>query len=648
MIKPVSLKTKKDKWGNKVFSFTEVFPVYDRTVSLSIRGKALSEWKEFLTGRRSQLTHKYIAVLAAIIPENYPKLLEYIFTKNVLDEEIALILFRHLHPLWDKSPYFDQLLQLGYYIKSYQGSSLKIKHLKDHYDLLFKVDSPKNVSLYFYERLKAEWQGQPRTISQIKELETVFQDIYIEIYKEKLPEPDRISTCEFPFLALLELFKETESELSLADNFTHDFIINPTIVENPVAKKVIWLAKDYINERKEIIQAEYCEQLYKRHIDNLVHMPCNKQYLEKLEEVACDIYNLYPIDYKTAINLPNREFITQVLDKLIVGSWNTLSLCEHFIQDLRLITSYPRYNKIIGQLISCHSKNWQLNNEKVKLLYLKQLVSQYIKHFANAKYNVKYIRMLEHLETDFRSTYYSYAERDLYNEMACSLIQEIVNNTWDNLKLCENKEFLTDFRLHPISANTPLLARILERKYIDKINVLVQYVFSFEKEGLFEQVNETADHFAQYVASSYDMIQQRNEQAGRILLGYYNLQKIINTFTGNDAVAIERRNFWIGMRKKVTETFKVYKASDRLLFLASFGDKLVLDSTRYAEAGYVFYDIAANLLSQHIQNRVQYSPSNVSPVSIAKSLYGYRSKQIRHIWGWQEVLKYILNIKSAQ
>lgn len=648
MIKPISLKTKKDKWGNSVFSFTEVFPVYERTSSLSLREKALSEWKEFLEGKRSQLTHKYIAVLAAIIPENYPRLLDYIFTKDVLDEEIALILFRQLHPFWDQNPYFEQLLQLGHYIKTYNGNSSKIKHLQDFYALLFQANAPKEVAAYFHNRLKEQWLGQPRTISQIKKLETILQDIYTEVYKEKLPEPDEINKCVFPLVALTELFKETEPELSLVDNFTHDFIINPTIAENQIDRKIFRLAAGYIHERRKSVQAEYSEQLCKRYIAKLINMSCNRQYLKKLEEIACTLYNFYPVDYQITNNLPDREFITQILENLITGSWSTLLLCENFMQDLRLISCYPTYDKIIGQLISSHRNNWQANNEKIKVLYLGQLFDKYIQPFAHARYNAEYLRMLENLENNFKTAYYASAEKDLYNEMARRLIQKIIDNTWDNLQLCECKAFITDFRLRPLSVHTPILATILANKTIDKINVLIQYIFAFEKERLFEQLNETADAFAQYVSSYYNTIQQRNERAGRILLDYYNLQKIIKTFTGSDQVAIERRDFWTEMRKHATETFKVYQAADRLLFLASFGDKLVLDSTKYAEACYVFYDTSADFLAQHIQDRIRYSASNVSPVSIAKSLYGHRSKQIRHVWGWQQVLKYILVLRSAR
>lgn len=649
MIKPISLKTKKDKWGNSVFSFAEIFPVYERTSSVSLREKALAEWKDFLSGERTQLTHKYLAVLAAIVPEEYSKFLDYVFSRDVLDEEIALILFRQLHPSWDKNPHFDQLLQLGRYIKTYRGNSSKIKLLQENHDLLFQVDAPQRVGSYFHNRLKEQWIGKPRTIQQLNVLETILQDLYREIYSEKLPEPKEIKKCIFPLLALGELFKSTEPELDLAENFTHDFIMNPKLVKERIATSVLPLVGEYLDERRKTLELSYIEQLYRRYISPLINMPCNKKYLDRLEEIACAIYKLYPIDYKTTNVLPDRNLVMQVLKKLIAGSWSSLSLCPNFMQDLRLVANYPQYGKLIGELITSNRSLWRNNNEGIKVLYLNQMLDSYVRSFASTKYDTEYLRKLENVENDFRTRYYSVSDRELYNEMAIRLLQGVIDNTWSHLQLCPCKAFLTDFRLRQnIPVKTPLLTTLFQKKIIDKVNVLIQYVFALEKEGFFEQLNDTADAFAKYVSSSYEQISQRNERAGRILLDYYNLQKIITTFTGNDEVAIERRDFWINMRQHVTDTFKVYQAADRLLFLASFKDKLVLDSTKYAEACYVFYNTSADFLSRHIQDRIRYSASNVSPVNIAKSLYGHRNEQIRHSSGWQGYLKYVLTSRHSR
>lgn len=639
MINPVSLKTKKDKWGNPIFPFIDVFPVYERTASVSLREKAMLEWKEFLSGKRTQLTHKYLAVLAAIIPEEYSKFLDYVFSHNVLDEEIALILFRQLHPLWTSNPYFEQLLQLGKYVNSYQGSSSKIKHLKAHYSLLFLMDSPQRTGNYFYRSLKEKWSGNPRNLHQIDALDKIFQNIYTEIYQETLPGPDEIKGCTFPVAALAELFKRVEPELALADNYTQDFIMNPKIVKKSVAKSVFSLGIDYIQERKKQLETEYINQLYKRYISQVLANPCSNLYLQNLEEIAGAIYKFYPLDYKKTNNLPDYAFVKSIFEKLIAESWDTLSLCTNFMQDLRLIKFYPKHGKLIDDLVQSHATSWVRGKEGVKSLYLNKMADSYINNFSDNKADSAYLRQLENIENDFRAKYDSGTENELFDEMALRLIQLIMERTWASLKLCDCKAFRSDFRLRRVEVETPILSSIFDKKIIDKTDVLIQYIFAFEKEGFFEQLNNIADDFAKYAFSSYNQIQQRNARAGRILLDYYNLQKILTTFTGNNTVAEERRAFWIDMRRYVTDIFKVFQVADRLLFLASFNEKLVLDSTKYAEAGYIFQDVSAEFLSEHIQFCIGRSASNMSPVSIANSLYGYRSEQVRHSSGWQKYLK---------
>ena len=156
---------------------------------------------------------------------------------------------------------------------------------------------------------------------------------------------------------------------------------------------------------------------------------------------------------------------------------------------------------------------------------------------------------------------------------------------------------------------------------------------------MFEQLNEVADSFMNYVSSFQQAIKQIDTAAYKILLDYLNLQKIIHTFAENDPVATQRRNFWIKMRKHATDIFKIYQTSDRLLFLAEFDSRLVLDSTKYAEACYVYYGTSSAFLDQQIQQQLKFSQGNLRPLDVGRDL---RRQQVRHTSNWQYYLESLL------
>ena len=76
-----------------------------------------------------------------------------------------------------------------------------------------------------------------------------------------------------------------------------------------------------------------------------------------------------------------------------------------------------------------------------------------------------------------------------------------------------------------------------------------------------------------------------------------------------------------------------------LLFLAEFGSRLVLDSTKYAEACYVYYGISSSFLDQQIQYQLNFSQGNLRPLDVGREL---RRQQIRHTSNWQYYLEDLL------
>lgn len=637
MIKFFSLKTKKNKLGNSVFAFSNTFPEYDRTQSSSLREKALAQWQAFCAGESSELTHKYIAVLVSMQVDPYPKLLDYIFSRNTLDEEIVSVLLRQLHPLWQQNPFFHSLLRVREYLAGYQGFSLKLKHFKQSRFFLFYEDSPQQLADFLVARYGPVWADKPRGIVQVEKIQEIFQFIYREIYQRSLP--DTLEDCIFPRQVLALFLQRIEPQLVLMDNFTRDFVLYPSLAKKPITKQVLADVQPYLTSRKKNLFTQYRQQLVQRYLPDVCNISRDDIYLNRLEKVAESIYQLYPIDYQTASSLLESSFVSSVLEELVSLSWSTLLLSRNFMQDLCLRSRYPQYTKLIGLLIQKHQHQWQQNATEVKDLYLQQLLRKSLPVFANLTANKQYIRLLEREESAFRQTYHSLDNLPLYQEMGIQFLQRLIDHTVPSLHLCPCKEFFSDFRLKSVSAQTPMVTRILQNYDFDKTGVFIQYIYAFHKGGLFAQINETGNAFVKCAMPHKDSIREKDPQAALLLIRYYNLQQIIYTFSGDRLEAEERRDFWLKMNHYSDGECKVYQAKDRLLFLAQFGNKLVLDSTKYAEACYVYYDVTPIFLDQQIQHLLTFRKSKLRPLDVAPEL---SRQQVRHITGWQQKLQVFL------
>lgn len=639
MIKPVSLKTKKDKWGNYLFAFANTFPEYDRTKSISIREKAIAEWGEYLAGKRDQLTHKYIAVLLSIVPEKYELLLKYIFSHPVIDEEIALILFKQIHPSWTENPYFQQLIQIKDYFANYTGSSSKIQHLKENLNFLFDKNSVEELSAFLSEYFKKTWSDVPRDARQLEKIKSILEYVCKTVYQDIIPDNDNIDQLCFPKQVLSLFLQRVDANLALAKNFTQDFIVNPSVTQNSLERKILSNISDFVVQRKEELLPEYRKKLVSCYVGRLQNSTADTSYLEKMEQTVKDIYSLYPVDYERSNNLPEESFVKSVIEELIKESYPSIVYSSSFMRDIRLCTRYPNFKKILGKIILENKNQWHQDSEKTKHFYLNDLLKEYLHLFEGKQYDAQYIRLLESIEEQFRDKFYDPLEKDLYDNMLMRFLKGLVEKTLPSLSLCDSQVFFTDFRLSPIIAKTPFLSQVLKSYSFNKVDVLIQYIYDFEKRRIFDQLNEVADFFINYTSSFQRSIRQMDPGAYKILRDYINLQKIINTFAENDPVATERRNFWIKMRKHATDIFKIYQTSDRLLFLAEFGSRLVLDSTKYAEACYVYYGISSSFLDQQIQYQLNFSQGNLRPLDVGRE---FRREQVRHTSNWQYYLEELL------
>lgn len=669
MIKDITLKTKKNEYNEDVFPFEDIFAVYNKDLSPSATQEALHDWRLFVKGEEDFLSVKSLNTLVLLEdvieeenPGTYGKLIDYIYQNKIIDSRLLIKLFFKLHPLWNKNKYFDKLLGLKNLIKSIKSENRLIQKWAQYTPFLFETYSPKTTAQYYAKTKFNQWKDAPRSQNIFYSFITIIESYCKLFYEKNLTEIERKNSI-FLILLFWELLLQANREMKLNDNFTKDFIFNPTVMKydkapqktvhaDYIIKNVFTLFKEDLQKQKKALYPAYTDYLADKYLPQLKGKEFSAEFFSALQNIIKVIYNMYPINYLAAPqkHLPEYDFVKQVIQTIILRAIPQLPLCRKFTKDLRLRTDYPPYDKILGDIIKENDTVWKANNEQLKQQYLQRIYKQYIP--TNLKQYIwdrNFLNKLEQIRLQFYKDNFDKTNQQIYFEMLSALMEEILKRAKTSLTLLPCKDFLSDIRLNLPEIKDDIIKNTLSNCKFDKFRILLIYIGKFFKEGYFKNINEYTDSLYNTVIPQYETLfkQGENEAVKKayFLLNQYNdRHKIFDFFKGKQD---DRKEFWNSILDKNTDMDIV--PFGNYICMIRVKAVMFLESSVYTYPCYVFEKFFNNqrnfdLIAKSLETIVKRNASN-DPELTAKTLSRYQEKEpqkISHNLPWQEkMLKFI-------
>lgn len=660
MIKKIILKNKINSVGEPCFPFEEIFPKYNKEIKPFVTQRALDAWKQFIADENCGIPFDLLPTLLMLedqinklAPNSYGKLLNYIFQNNFYSDKIAQKLFFELHRLWDASPYFQQLLNIQNWLTDKSPTDDLVIAWKKYSPILLGERSPYNAAVWFIRSPYNIWKQKPRTLERIPEICKCLDVFCQKFYQKPLKNVvNHQYESKFVYVFAKYLFRLANEQLNLADNFTQDFIFNPNFLDDerfaaqvPLCSQFMKQIRESLSQLKQPLYPLYEKRLINQYEACLKKCEFSSVFLRKLEDIIVQIYNLYPIDYQhTPQNkLPEYRFISQVIEKLINSYVPNLTLCSKFMNDLRLRSSYPAYDKITGTLIQTQKHLWQKEKPAIKEQYLQQLYQQYTPSLTHYNWDGEFLHLLRGIEENFYKTYFDETEKQLYIEFFNAVVKYILTTAQTQLNLCQNDNFHQDIRLQDVNKLdiSDSLKSILKPYWAqyDKISVLADYVCHFNRLNLFNTLNSMADRLYDTLTPHWKVIEQRQIKDSKYREVLYAFKKYKKTrdifeFTKNDDPNEEqRRKFWVSMREEID-----YITLLTPLVLIKLRDHLILESFNNGNACYYQLHFFTNYQSDVLI--VQAAINSLvarekTPVRVAEQMQIPRSQSIIHKGAWQ-------------